>query len=385
MNILFFSSNNSIGARLTEDQLKAFRSEKTVRIKVDQTYGKAEGVSLPFESISKRLFQYAGIEVKRANSENYQSNLLLWIQANGEAFGANYGSPTYPAICYVGASLSGTISFIIPNSPPYTHSFEATKNPSPRIYIYGIDSHQFIKKYSSPSSAPFYSVFLQSKFIYKLLEMMKEIYGPNFLLMALNDNDLEVQRSVAHSLWDIYITESWAIEPLINALKVDDQIIQNYASNALAKIGEPAIEQLIASFKEENSAITRYATRALTQIGTPAIEPLIDSLKNNHWRIRSCAAGALGDIGNSRAVIPLINALREKHIGVKKSVIVALKKIKDSRAIYPLILVLEDEDKIVRFSTNLALVEITGEDFGQNQTKWIEWWERNKKKFIHSF
>lgn len=60
----------------------------------------------------------------------------------------------------------------------------------------------------------------------------------------------------------------------------------------------------------------------------------------------------------------------------------ALGEIKDQRAIEALILILNDshfnvKDAVIRF-----LRKITGIHFDYNINKWIEWWEKNKYKFL---
>ena len=55
-----------------------------------------------------------------------------------------------------------------------------------------------------------------------------------------------------------------------------------------------------------------------------------------------------------------------------------IQEIKDQRAIEPLINALTDEIKDVRRNAAFALQKITGEDFGQDHTKWQNWWKQRK-------
>lgn len=113
---------------------------------------------------------------------------------------------------------------------------------------------------------------------------------------------------------------------------------------------------------------------------TRAVTPLFVSLKDEQPIIRKASAEALGGIKDSRAVVPLVTTLQDKELNVRKATAWALGEIKDSRASEPLIRALKDEDWFVRKEVAKALSEITGKDFGDDQRKWQEWWEKNKSK-----
>lgn len=135
--VFFIALNSYVMAQLTEEQLEAFRSAKTVRIVVEQSYGKVGGVSLPFEEVAKRfLGKYAGLKVVVTEGEHY--DLKLKIEASGWARGAEYeqdrliktGKTQY---LYTGASLRGSISLEIPGIPSYKKSFGEDRLPEKRF------------------------------------------------------------------------------------------------------------------------------------------------------------------------------------------------------------------------------------------------------------
>ncbi len=106
----FIALNGYAMAQLTEEQLEAIHSAKTVKIIVDQSYGEGTGVSLPFEDIARRLFGYAGVKAVGPGANNY--DLKIKIKAKGKALGEYYtdrdsGKRHY---IYTGASISGSIS-----------------------------------------------------------------------------------------------------------------------------------------------------------------------------------------------------------------------------------------------------------------------------------
>jgi len=55
--------NCSTVSKLSKEQIETFQHAKTVRITVEQSYGIAKDVSLPFEDLAQRLLEYAGVKV----------------------------------------------------------------------------------------------------------------------------------------------------------------------------------------------------------------------------------------------------------------------------------------------------------------------------------
>ena len=74
----------------------------------------------------------------------------------------------------------------------------------------------------------------------------------------------------------------------------------------------------------------------LRKIAGPAVEPLIRALKDENENVRKGAAWALGEIKDKRAVGPLIQALEDENNIVRTESAHALGEIGDKRAIEPL-------------------------------------------------
>lgn len=409
--MLFYAFTVNVTAQPTEEQLKAFRSAKTVIMIVNQSYKVEDGdeikdVSLPFEEVAKRILQYAGLKVAGNNAKYY--DVTLRIQSKGEAKSIHYTIGTR----YSAASLSGIILFESAGIQAYKKSFKGYISPP---FIIGED------KYKNPSSAPFNEVFwISGSFVSKTLIMIGEVYGVNALIGALKDQEYDlryraiealgeikdnravepliavrkdknssVRKDVAEALeklgWSpedvkqrvIYLIDKgkWnecvnigkpAVEPLIAALKDKDSDVRKKAAEALGKIKDSrAGEALLATFKDEITDVRQYAAEALGKIGySRAVEPLIAVLKdkNEFDSVREEAAEALGELKDNRAVEPLIAALKDKdrytHKYIRKKAAEALGKIKDSRAVEPLIAALKDEDSGVRSRAAKALGEI---------------------------
>ena len=359
LSMFLYLMNGYSTAQPSEEQFTAFRSAKTVRIIVNQFYGEAKGVSLPFEYVAGRLLQkYARLKVVKADAKNY--DVTLSIEAKGEA----KSSERYPTN-YSGASLSGTISLEIPNIPVYKKSFYGYETPA-KFHISG---------YSTPSSAPFDRAFSKSgSFLSQILEMMGEVYGHPCIISALKDDDLDVRIRAVEIIGKL--KEPSAVKPLIKALQKDDKIyVKKAIAEALGEIGDPrAVQPLIVYLKNCTGSaeaevvvsalgkigdpravgaligasrewtaqhLDEAVSEALVQIGEPAVESLIAALKSDSFVVRRKASEALGRIGDTRAVEPLIILFDDDSASVVESAIIALGEIGDPKAVEPLAKLLE--------------------------------------------
>jgi hypothetical protein len=88
------------------------------------------------------------------------------------------------------------------------------------------------------------------------------------------------------------------------------------------------------------------AARALGRQGEPALQPLLDALRNDDDEISASAAEALGYLGDKRAVDALIEALENPEI--RPFAVEALGRIGDPRAVPPLEALRDDPSRLVR-------------------------------------
>ena len=227
------------------------------------------------------------------------------------------------------------------------------------------------------------------------VEEMKTKGNVKGLIKALGYNkDHVIRRDAADALGQI--GDSFAVSPLIAALRDDDLEVRCAVANALGAIGDGrAVEPLISFLNNQDLNMRCCALKALGRIGDArAVEPLIKSLKEwkheelvvfaealGQFYLREEAIKALGQIGNDRAAEALVAALKDEkgstrrtaadelsNIGwkpeqdeIKAYYFIARKKwdqcveIGES-AVIPLIGALEDADK----DTRLAVAEILG-------------------------
>jgi HEAT repeat protein len=144
--------------------------------------------------------------------------------------------------------------------------------------------------------------------------------------LALGDEHWLVRRAAANALG--MIGDKRSIEPLINMMRKTIHYPSG-ATEALAKIGEPAVDPLIQILKDDDDVYVRAdAAYALGDIGNPrALEPLIQALKDENWVVRKVASDALGKIGDIGARDSLTRALNDEIVDVRKSAVEALKKL----------------------------------------------------------
>jgi HEAT repeat protein len=121
------------------------------------------------------------------------------------------------------------------------------------------------------------------------------------------------------------------VEPLIDTLIQDTQVIQGAAAEALGWIGDArAVAPLLLflSEGEPSDALRELAAEALGRIGdSRAVEPLIAALEDSNEWVRRAAAEALGLLGDRSAVEPLSALLQDEVVMVQDAAFEALKKL----------------------------------------------------------
>lgn len=386
---------------------KLEKPQKIIRIVVEQsysdkTYSPIKGKNLPFESIARKLLEYADLKVAHPESENY--NLTLKIQAKGEALRAEYstffvGKGKY---YYTGASLKGEISLELSGISIHEMSFSGYISPPGRI-------NNSSQAHHSPFLAPFKDTLWQpNSFGPVIIKLIEEISSPKFLINAMKDEDLNIRefsnRLLLYGLGEEAvdplisflkeedsfillkvvtalgnIKNPRAIEPLIGVLKNKDSEVRESAVDALKRFGETAVEPLIVALKYEDSKSQENIVKAIKEIGEVAVDILIKTLQSEDFDMRVLVAWVLGQIGDSRAIDPLIAALQDKEFLIQAKAAEALGEIQDSRAIEPLIETMKSVNILVKKHTADALKKITKQSFGMDYEAWLEWWKEYKE------
>ena len=348
LSLIFICMVVSVYAQtMTKEQEDAFRSAKTARIVVKQSYGEAKDVSLPFEDFAQRLLKYAGLKIVKTKS----ADMTLNIEAEGRAIGANYGKH----YIYSGASLSGMITLELSNMAPYKRDFKGVKHPSPTL-VFG-KGEKLDPISNKPSRAPFKWAFSElGSFVTQMFEILGDVHGWEFLLnVAAKEKDLNVRKAAMNvALGEM--KDKGAVEPIIALLKDKDMRVRKAAVEVLGEINDKrAVEPFIALLKNKRSNVRVEAADALGEMKDKrAVKPLIALLKYKDWDYRDwdiqiAAMNALGKIGDPRSVEPLVAVAKAKGKDsmdrkIRSIAVRALGEIKDKRAVEPLIALLKDKD-----------------------------------------
>ncbi len=346
---------------LTKEQIEAFRSAKIVRIIIKQSYGEAEGVSLPFEKIIRKVFEdYAQCEVVGVYATEY--DLTVKINAKGRALSREYVGLKQlslgrfsPGIwtCYTGADLSGSIELEIEGLPLYKETF--SERIIPPMEIPEVTQLK-------PSEAPFRHLIYP--YIYTLLKMAGEIYGVDFVIAAHKES-----MNMAKGLSSLYVSfrvpaivalvniGDRAVEPLTNALNDEDKSVRLFSVEVLGKIKDPrAVEPLISILNDKSVDIRMLAAEVLGEMGDPrAVEFLTSSLRDKNPEVRIKAVEAIAKINHPSASEFLTAILGDKNPEVRMKVVEAFGEMKDPRTVVPLIEALEDKSNKVRIAAAYAL------------------------------
>jgi hypothetical protein len=128
------------------------------------------------------------------------------------------------------------------------------------------------------------------------------------------------------------------------------------------------------------------ADQTLVNLGAPIARTAVAAalLYDVDPRVRSEAAAALGGLGGERPGGILRNAYgRESDDAVRRRVVIAAGRVaavaKGSDregAVQVLLAALDDDDRTARLRARDALRESAGEDLGEAQGPWVEWWAR---------
>jgi len=195
----------------------------------------------------------------------------------------------------------------------------------------------------------------------------------------------------------------------------------NEAILAIAEIGGKCGVLALKTILEKGNAITRaHAAQSLGNTLDPdALEILYDLLDDSEWMVRDNALYSLATLISNQiydqstlekliriaedinedielrtlavrvigifakeqtaekdqAVDLLRQFAEDQNTHIRREVALILNDINEPRAIEILIFLVQDEDALVRAYALESLVNLTGQDFGEDVLKWSEWWK----------
>jgi|GEM_PF-2067159 len=141
-------------------------------------------------------------------------------------------------------------------------------------------------------------------------------------------------------------------------------------------------------FNDDQFSMTRPDAEQVTALFLQIVDSLVAWSKSGNPSIRRCAIFALVNNPDPRALDALVAAVSDPQTDFSREggastwselriqAAQSLGKLKDKRAVPPLIAALGSTAPACQSAFAEALKEITGQDFGQDAEKWLEWWEK---------
>jgi hypothetical protein len=153
------------------------------------------------------------------------------------------------------------------------------------------------------------------------------------------------------------------------------------AQNALARIGAAAIGPLKAALRDPAESIRTGAITALALMQEPAaVDVLLATLEDPKFADRAEAAARIGYTKDPRILEMLLDMAKDQDAAVRVGAARGLGRQKDLKGIGVLVSTLKDESKDVRQAALNSLQLITGQKFGEDATKWENWWSKQPKR-----
>ena len=302
--------------RRVEESFELLRGLTTLNVVVEQSYTPVPAArSMDGYSLP---FEKAAQEILECVDidvvDAEEADGTLRIQAEGSALGNAYAMPNRRGI--VSSSTATTMQFAGATLNG-TISLQTEGSAAYQLHFSGIQpppARIGSSDFPLPSDAPLPEVFA-SCFAPAVARLVGDVHGLDPLLAALEERKPALRRSAADAL-----------------ARIGDRRATPYLIRALEGTASPAFRESVIE--------------ALALIGDPrATASILWQLTESFDRqVRESAADALGRIGNDDAIRPLIEAIRT-------------------------------DAKQVRTKAAEALWRITGQDFGDNGERWLEWWQ----------
>jgi len=336
------------GKKRSDEGKGQLETLKIIKVGVEQSFGEARNVKLPFYDISKKILEGSGFTVMGDEANKFDG--LLKIKVNGTPLANKYGKDQY---LYSGAEIKGNLKFFVEDSNLYSKGFEWRKGPPGMIHFFG-KKEEREKKFNNlkkPEGAPFSELF-EKEFHLSFGDMIYTLWGVEALDESLNAN------------------KNWKI--------------RKYLISILGQTKDPrVIGTLIGALGSSGTNVAHHISKALSNFGNAGCDALIRVLEEGPINRRDDAAVALGWMDNQSATEPLIKAIdwyRQNKDFVPHSFFWALGMLEDKRGVATLIEALEYTTRdYTRGRVLGALKRITGESFGEDQVKWQAWWAKESQ------
>jgi outer membrane protein assembly factor BamD (BamD/ComL family) len=348
----------------------ALRQAKTVKINIDASF---PGLVPPgIEEAAMKLMEITGLEI--VGSETQEPDTWLTVKIEGEGLKASYSDGSQR---YTGAKVSGSIRFSNKTTNIISQNFSATSDPA---FTTPKDQMQ-----ANPADAPFLSALAgYNSFAARLLEITAVIFGRSIYQSAMKIDNHLIQHQTAYTLLRMWENnDTWAMDLLKSQI---DKAGDSFAFVVLEKLkkenNKHALDVVLAALNNSDPNVKSSAIHALGYMKPKgAAVRLISILEGESYFLSSSAARALGRINDPQGISTLINVLvTTKFPMLQKDIAEVLGQYNDPRVIKPLIDLLDSQYHYVRDEAARSLAKVTGENYGQQKSKWLEWWSKNHKR-----
>jgi HEAT repeat protein len=236
----------------------------------------------------------------------------------------------------------------------------------------------------SPSSAPIFTGGLVDdeprirSYCANALGNLKLPDAGESLKAALEgEEDADVRRSIIFAMGQIGGSSSARV--LAEAAMGESPSLRADIADALAEIKTPeATRTLTEMLSDPAPTVRARAAAALINVkDSTAAGPLAKALEDRSVLVRRPASEALIYAADASVIDELVKALGDSDSVVADNAARALIAVNDLDAVNPLIKALEEQTKKVRALH--VLEELTHRPYGDDITKWVQWYEENFK------
>lgn len=349
---------------LSEAQREAFRASRCATIVVEQSYGEAAGVNLPFGQLPRRLLEHAGLQVVPASCA---ADLTLRIVAKGKAEAATYRFLGNDRLLYTGASVEGTISAQAGSLPPVETRFAGKVEPPEKLQFEYPKGFTKPTGPTRPSAAPFRVAYESGSFEEELAKLVLRLYGARPLALAvLHDEPFNPARHKKIIALLKSVDDSAAVEVLTQGLRQKDPSARERAAGALQRLGDPrAVDALITAARDSNPDVRFAVVRALGATGdSRALPTLLAFLKGRDPEMRYVAAGALGGIRDPRSLEALLLAAKDRQMDIRIGATASLGRQGDPRALPAVLAAFRSPDEELSHTAARALPRLGAPGLG---------------------
>ena len=220
--------------------------------------------------------------------------------------------------------------------------------------------------------------------------LIRKSVPPDVFVDSFKDvQDEQIKRLLVEILSDIP-ADSNTVSLLVAKLEDEDAQIRTISAGGLKKISPAFKEKILPAFtkalRDKHPGVKKQAALGIMKMGPSAGEAvagLIDNLKDRSFGSRKSALEALRKIRPSAgealtAMIDVLSDGREEDRALAADIIGNMEETATG-AVGSLIEGLDDSSELVRKRVASSLCRVTGQDFGDDKEKWLNWWKSTKE------